>query len=206
MGSGQSEILEIVGADLNGFEWRHVAAILLDKDMLGAGLACMSENLLPIDAALADGHERIGAVIRGIVRRASLVTLLEVFDVEQREAAGIPLEVRHRIDARIGGPEHVHFHFQQLRIAPRQHDVVAAGVIRAGKFAEMRVVAELHSGGKGKCSALIEQGRPALPGVGAELRVIPHYQIVQPIILTQVDGFLPLVGRLWSLEVAARSG
>ena len=86
--------------------------------------------------------------------RASLIALLEVLDVEQRETAGIALEVRHRIDARINGPENIHFHFQKLRVAAREHDVVAAGVIRAGKFVKMRVVAELHSGREGKGSAL----------------------------------------------------
>ena len=119
--------------------------ILFDKNMLNPGLAGMGKNLLPIDNPLAHGHERIRTIGRRRILRARGVALLEVLDVEHREAAGIALEIRHRINTRVKGPENVHLHLQQFRIAARKHDVITAGVIRAGKLTKMRVVAPSQS-------------------------------------------------------------
>ena len=66
--SAQVQRLQIIEADLNGFERRHIAAVLLDEDVFGAGLAGMGKDPLPIDAALADGHERVRAVVGRILR------------------------------------------------------------------------------------------------------------------------------------------
>ena len=58
--------------------------------------------------------------------------LVEILDVQQRETAGVEPEIVQRVDSGVGGPEDIHFHFQELRVAAREHDVVTGGVIDAG--------------------------------------------------------------------------
>jgi hypothetical protein len=88
--SAQPKILQIIEAGLNGLERARVTAVLLNEDVLGAGLGRVSKDLHPVNAPLADRRERVGPTIVGEVAGARRKALLETLDMKQGKAPRVP--------------------------------------------------------------------------------------------------------------------
>ena len=84
----------------NGF----FGLVVLDDVVLDSGFVGLGENLLPVDDAAADRGQVDG--VAEILRAAGgdFGNLLEVFDVDQREASGIAVEIFDGIGSGSGDP------------------------------------------------------------------------------------------------------
>src|SRR6266404_8499712 len=105
--------------------------VLLDEVVLDTGFAGVRENLLPGNDAAADVSEKLHLSVRAGGRRVlGLGKLLDVLNVNEREAAGILVEIFDRVFAGDGDPAEVELHFDVLGIGGEENVI--------GKFAAER--------------------------------------------------------------------
>src|SRR5258706_2327453 len=150
--------------------------------MFDAGLFGMREDALQITGALAaigeapaNFHRRAGGAfvtIRGVG------VLDPVFYVDERETAGIFLEIGQRILAGNVDPAEIQFHGDEFGIRLGEEEIVrefAAERISRNEFERVVVTAELDAGFFAGFGGLVEMLDGALPaaGVGALLFVSP---------------------------------
>ncbi len=110
---------------------RRLRLIVLDKVVLDTSDVSFRENSLPIHNPFADfGHVAI---------------FIEIFDMNQRKASGIFLEVCENIGAGFVRPTKVHLHLDQLGIALGKQNVVRQLAILRLKFFNMVVISKLNA-------------------------------------------------------------
>ena len=125
-------------ADANGFERGHSfdGRILLDEDVLEAGLLRGGEDGLVVDVAAAD----LGGAVVGVDAEGGAVGRVggEVFGVHEGIAAGILFEVIDGILARSGKPAAVELKFDEPGVGLFEEDLVTG--VAAAIVAELKVV------------------------------------------------------------------
>ncbi len=151
--------------------------------MLDAGLFGVREKIFPVNGALAN-VSHVAAEFNGLAHRALVSTrsggvLHPVFYVNEREAAGIFVEISERILAGDADPAKVQFHSNEFGIRFGEEEIIREfAVEREGgiEFERMIVIAELDAGFLAGFAGTIEKIRRALPaaGLGALLLVYPR--------------------------------
>src|SRR5712692_9048644 len=120
--------MQVLVADPGAFDGRAFAGVLLDEVVLDAGGGRGREDTLPVDRATPHLGEGVGSLVQV---GGGGVTRLHVFDVKDREPAGILLEVSPRILAGAAYPVAVKLDLDQLRVGAvkqlvkRDHAVVS---------------------------------------------------------------------------------
>ncbi len=151
---------------------------MFNEIVLDAGFARVCENLLPGNDAAADFSEKAHLSVRaGGWRVFGFGKLLNVFHVDQREAAGILVEIFDGILAGNANPAKVEFHLDVLRVGGEE-DVVgkfAAESVGRLKFKSMIVIGELDAGFLRLLTGFLEEigGTLEAVGFGALLGVDP---------------------------------
>src|SRR5437762_2969108 len=177
----ETQRVEIVVADLDVVE-RRFGIVVFHEKVLDAGFLGVREEISPVDGALTDiGHasaEFNGLAHRSLVFARRRGILHPVFYVNERETAGIFVEIGERILASDTDPAEVHFHGDELGIRFGEKEIVrelAAEGFGGIEFEGVIVVAELDVSLLAGFAGFIKKISRTLPatGLGALLFVNP---------------------------------
>ncbi len=137
--------------------------------MLDAGFLVVRENMFPVDDAAANighvGHFLIGASGGAF---GAFGKHFHVLDVDQREAAGIFIEIFDRILAGYGNPAQVELHLDVIGIGGQENIVGKFAAKRFGrlKFKSVIVIGKLNAGFFAGFAGLLKKIGGALVAVG----------------------------------------
>src|SRR5437764_9852927 len=168
----ETQLMQVVVTDFDVIE-SGFRIIVFDEIVLDAGLAIVREEIFPVNGALADvGH--VAAILHGLAHSALVATVgpgvfHPVLDVNEREAAGILIEIRERIFSGYANPAEIHFHGDELGIGFGEKKVVrklSAESLRRLKLEGMIVIAELDAGFFAFFAGSVEEIRGAFPAAG----------------------------------------
>src|SRR6266581_1511905 len=151
--------------------------------MLDTGLFGVREKIFPVNGALANVRH-VAAEFNGLAHRSLVSTrsggvLHPVFYVNEREAAGIFVEISERILAGDADPAEIQFHGDEFGIRFGEEEIIREfAVEREGgiEFERMIVIAELDASFLAGFAGAIEEIRRTLPaaGLGTLLLVYPR--------------------------------
>src|SRR5438045_4561020 len=168
----ETQLMQVVVTDFDVIE-SGFRIIVFDEIVLDAGFAIVREKIFPVNGALADvGH--VAAILDGLAHGAFVAAVRTgvfhpVLDVNEREAAGILIEIRERVFSGDANPAEIHFHGDELGIGFGEKKVVrklSAESLRRLKLEGMIVIAELDAGFFAFFAGFVEEIRGAFPAAG----------------------------------------
>lgn len=168
----QLQLGQVVVAIADAVEGR-LGLVVLDEVVLDAGFGAIGEDAFPVYGAAANVGEAPGegyGWAGGSAEAAGGAGVLhKVFHVNQREAAGVFLEIGERIFAGDADPAEVEFHLDQLGIEGIEEKIV--GEFAAKRFGRLEfegvvVVGELDAGFLAGFAGFIEKISGTLPSAG----------------------------------------
>jgi len=109
--------------------------------------------------------------------------------VNQRETAGIALEIFEWVLAADGNPAQIHLHLHQLGVALFQENVVREFPVDGRKFKPMIVIGELDSRLLARLAGSIEGFARALPAVGLLPNLVINIRVDQVFVTDHVGSF-----------------
>src|SRR5258705_6996907 len=137
--------------------------------MLDAGSLVVRENMFPVDDAAAD-VSHVWHFLNGARGGAfgALGKHFHVLDVDEREAAGIFIEIFDGIFAGHRNPAEVEFHLDVIGIGSEQNIVRKFSAKRIGrlKFESVIVIGKLNAGFFADFAGLLEKISGALVAIG----------------------------------------
>src|SRR5438552_16965476 len=177
----ETQRVEIVVADLDVVE-RRFGIVVFHEKVLDAGFLGVREEISPVDGALTDishaSAEFNGLAHRSLVFARRRGILHPVFYVNERETAGIFVEIGERVTAGDADPAEIHFHGDEFGIRFGEKEIVRefAAERQSGiEFERVIVIAKLDASLLGGFAGFVKKIGGALPtaGFGALLFVNP---------------------------------
>ena len=136
----------------------------LAQGLGGVGLQDAASGVDDGPASLCDELGRLPDHARVTLCRG-LVAGLKVFDMQQREAAGMIPEVFDRVLAGKSGPEAIHFHLHQALVGRAQQFVISRYAIENLELEIVIVISELQAALAALFAEAVEKLRGAFPAV-----------------------------------------
>src|ERR1700737_2327814 len=166
------ELGQVVVADADAVEGGF-GFVVLDEIVLDAGFGAVCEDALPVDGAGADVGEASGegdGWAGGAAKAAGGIRVAdEILYVNQREAAGIFVEIDDRVFTGDADPAEVELHFDELGIEGVEEKIIGkfgAEGWRGFEFERVIVVGELDAGFLAGFAGGIEKIGGAFPSTG----------------------------------------
>src|SRR5438874_7351097 len=170
----ETQRVEIVVADLDVVE-RRFGIVVFHEKVLDAGFLGVREEISPVDGALTDishaSAEFNGLAHRSLVFARRRGILHPVFYVNERETAGIFVEIGESILADDADPAEIHFHGDELGIRFGEKEIVrelAAEGLGGIEFEGVIVIAELDASLLASLAGLVKEIRRTLPTTGLD--------------------------------------